>query len=187
MVLGSAQSFVPGSTFTEQVLNIGATGGTSATVNLIYGATGGGVNFDAGTHLFTVPVDGKYLITYGLSCDADDQVVTDYGQRAAKVWVGVHKITGIVGTDLGSVPLNLSGTVPSNETGGEASPLMLSGYGQLQVDLEAGDTLGLKLFGSGSGATAANVTIGPDQLQDPAVLLGLNNGGTLSVMLIATD
>ena len=142
------------------------------------------MNFDTGTHLFTVPVDGKYLVTYGLSCEADHQVVNDYQNSAAKVWIGVHKNGN---TDLGAVPLNLSSTVPSNESGGEVSPLMLSGYGQLQVDLEAGDTVGLKLFGSGSGTSPANITIGPDQLQDPSVLLGLNNGGTLSVMLIAAD
>jgi hypothetical protein len=184
MVLGSAQSFVPGSEFTTQILDIGGTGGTSTTVNLIYGATGGGVDFDAGTHLFTVPVDGKYLITYGLSCEADAQVISDLLGRTARIWIGVNN-NGI--TDLGAVPLNFTYTVPGDQPTGEIATLMLSGYGQLQVDLEAGDTLGLKLFGSGSGTTPANITVGPDQLQDPTVLLGLNNGGTLSVMLIATD
>ena len=148
---------------------------------MTYGATGGGVSFDAGTHLFTVPVDGNYFITYGLSCDADPAVLNDYNNAAAKVWVGVRKNGN---TDLGAVPLNLSGTVPSNEPGGEISPLMLSGYGQLQVHLVAGDTIGLKLYGSGSGTTPANITIDADQLADSAVASGLNNGGTLSVMLI---
>jgi hypothetical protein len=63
---------------------------------------------------------------------------------------------------------------------------MLSGFGQMQLPLLANDTISLKLYGSTDADVPAVITISAGQLFD-ATTVGtpsLNNGGTLSVVLL---
>jgi hypothetical protein len=185
LVMGVAQSFDPSATGTDQTVVMSGTGGNSAPVNLPLQSVSGGMIPQ--TNSFQIPVDGNYFITYGLSCEANTDLVEDYGEPSAKVWVGVHKVSGTDETDLGAVPMNLSGTVPSQVPITPTPTVsMLSGYGQLHAQLLAGDIISLKVYGSTDGEADASIIISANQLFD-ATAVGtpsLNNGGTLSIILM---
>lgn len=182
VVMGVAQSYDPGHTG-SQTVPMNATGGTSAFVALAQAATGGGMDFTA--PYFTVPFDGMYFITYGLSCEGSPDLIEDFSTEdgSAKLWIGVHRTSGQTEADLGAVPLGLANTTANSATGPD--PRMLSGFGQMQTHLIVGDEIRLKVYGSTDADGSEAITIGSGQLYDartPSVLL--NNGGTLSVMLI---
>ena len=152
-------------------------------MTLTYGATGtsGNVNFDPLTSLFTVNSEGDYLVSYGLSCAADSHLLSYFASGNATAWIAAERTQpGPIVSEIGGVPLAVTDSVVNN-----AGPSqLLSGFGQLEVHLTAGDTVGLKLFvNGGTGATGGALTLDPSQITSPS-LETINNGGTLSLLLI---
>ena len=182
--MGIAQSFVPGITGATQSLT-GTSPGTFAIVNLDHGTTtSSDITFNAATHLFTVNTTGTYLISYGLTAVAEADLMEDFTtDYTATTWISVERTTaGPTVTQIGAVPLALTGSVVNNTGGSATSPQLLSGFGQLQASLVAGDTIGLRIFINSGDADASTMDIAPGQ-----ILRGteaINNGGTLSLILL---
>jgi hypothetical protein len=181
VVMGSAQTFNPGLTGPTTVYFITSTPSEyTVFLNLHSVSSSGGVTFSGNS--FTVNTPGNYYITYGLSAEANSALVADYASGSAKIWIGVVLLRNFLSSALGAVPLGITYSTPDNETGSSTGPRMLSGFGQMQVPLQANDTIFLVLNGTSPGTSGETITVAADNLSDFSALV--NNGGTLSLLLM---
>ncbi len=180
VVMGVAQTFAPTGPTGSQTLPVSSSTGIVTQVPLhVYSTSSAAGKPTPGVNKFTINTDGNYYITYGLSAEASADLIDDYGDSSAKIWLGVYNANAK--QYLGAVPVGITYSTPNNETGS-----MVSAFGQMQASLVSGDTLELRLFGITDDDSGAAVIINSANLYDTTdiSLLPLNNGGTLSLMLI---
>jgi hypothetical protein len=190
VVMAVAQTWGPtGPTGSESLLVNNTTGiVTQVPLNLSTTTSSPGAPTLSGNQ-YTINTTGNYYITYGLSAEANADLVEDYANGSAKIWLGIYNVTASPNQCLGAVPVGITYSTPNNETGTTDGPRMVSAFGQMRAALASGDILELRLFGSGDadGETPEAVIINSDNLSDPTVtpnLLNLNNGATLSLLLM---
>jgi hypothetical protein len=104
-----------------------------------------------------------------------------YNSDSVTAWICVD----VNGSELGAVPLSQTQSLVNNGSSGEENaPRLLSGFGQLQADLNIGDTITLKVFIE-SGQTGSIATIASNQISPGTPAGEFNSGGTLSISRIS--